>query len=191
MAAKKKAAKGAAKAGGAAAAAKNSPYVQRVIDDEDLRDNVVEAFEAARSAYSRLSNGKAPASKQIFDDKKLQKDLSAAASSFRDASVALREAPKNQRGGGLGRKLLLLVVAGGAALALSEGLRKKVLDALFGAEEEFEYTSATTPPVSPPPAPPMPATPTTPTTPAAASPTVSPSVIPPPPPGTGATGASS
>ena len=31
------------------------------------------------------------------------------------------------------------------ALALSEGLRKKVLDALFGAEEEFEYTSTTTP----------------------------------------------
>ena len=29
------------------------------------------------------------------------------------------------------------------ALALSEGLRKKVLDALFGAEEEFEYTSTT------------------------------------------------
>ena len=31
------------------------------------------------------------------------------------------------------------------ALALSEGLRKKVLDALFGAEEEFEYTASTTP----------------------------------------------
>src|SRR3712207_8610769 len=35
-------------------------------------------------------------------------------------------------------------VGAGAALALSEGLRKKVLDALFGAEEEFEYTSTTT-----------------------------------------------
>ena len=31
-----------------------------------------------------------------------------------------------------------------AALALSEDLRNKVLDALFGAEEEFEYTSSTT-----------------------------------------------
>ena len=36
------------------------------------------------------------------------------------------------------------IVAAGAALALSEGLRKKVLDALFGAEEEFEYSSTTT-----------------------------------------------
>ncbi len=40
--------------------------------------------------------------------------------------------------------MLLLTVAGGLALALSEGLRKKVLDALFGAEEEFEYTATTT-----------------------------------------------
>jgi hypothetical protein len=58
--------------------------------------------------------------------------------------VALREAPRSQRGGGLGRLLLVGLVGGGLALALSEGLRKKVLDTLFGAEEEFEYTSTTT-----------------------------------------------
>ena len=50
---------------------------------------------------------------------------------------------KRKRHGG--RKLLLVVVGAGLALALSEGLRKKLLDALFGAEEEFEYTSTTTP----------------------------------------------
>ena len=52
-------------------------------------------------------------------------------------------APK-KKGGGLFRKVMLLSVAGGLALALSEGLRKKVLDALFGAAEEFEYTATTT-----------------------------------------------
>lgn len=153
MAAKKKA----AKAGAAAMAAKNSPYVQRVIDDEDLRDNIMQAYESARSAYARLGNGKAPATKQIFDDKKLQKDFQQAAASFRDASVAFREAPKAQRssGGGILRKLVLLLLVVGGAFALSEGLRKKALDALFGAEEEFEYTSATTPPApSPSPSPP-------------------------------------
>jgi hypothetical protein len=36
-------------------------------------------------------------------------------------------------------------VGGIVALVASEGLRKKVLDALFGAEEEFEYTASTTP----------------------------------------------
>ncbi|HYM58780.1 MAG TPA: hypothetical protein VES79_12530 [Solirubrobacteraceae bacterium] len=146
MAAKKKA----AKAGAAAVAVKNSPYVQRVVEDDELRQNLWQAYESARGAASRLSNGKSP-TKAIFDDKKLQKDIRNAAESFRDASVALREAPKRQRKGlSLGRLLLMTVVGGAVALAVSEGLRKKVLDALFGAEEEFEYTSTTT---SPPPAP--------------------------------------
>ena len=39
----------------------------------------------------------------------------------------------------------MAIVGGAIALAASEGLRKKVLDALFGAEEEFEYTASTTP----------------------------------------------
>jgi len=136
MAAKKKA----AKAQKAALKARYNPYVQRVVEDEDLRDNLWQAYESARHAYGRLANGKSP-TKAIFDDKKLQKDLKSAAENFRDASVALRESPK--RKGGIGKLLVVGLIGGGLALALSEGLRKKVLDALFGAEEEFEYTSAT------------------------------------------------
>ena len=135
--------KKAAKAQKAAVRARYNPYVQRVVEDDDLRSDIVQAYESGRAAFGRLSNGKSP-SKQLFDDKKLQKDLKQAAESLRDATVALREAPKKQRSGGFGRVLLLGVVGGGLALALSEGLRKKVLDALFGAEEEFEYTSTTT-----------------------------------------------
>jgi hypothetical protein len=137
--------KKAAKAQKAAVRARYNPYVQRIVEDEDLRQNIWQAYESSRDAFNRLSNGKSP-SKQIFDDKKLQKDLKAAAESIRDASVMLREAPKRQRKGGIGRILLLGLIGGGVALALSEGLRKKVLDALFGAEEEFEYTSTTTAP---------------------------------------------
>ena len=144
VAAKKKA----AKAGAAAVAVKNSPYVQRVVEDEELRQNLWQAYESARNAASRLSNGKSP-TKAIFDDKKLQKDLRKAAESFRDASVALREAPKQRKGLSFGRLVLLTLVSGGIALAVSEGLRKKVLDALFGAEEEFDYQSTTTPPPAP------------------------------------------
>ena len=44
-----------------------------------------------------------------------------------------------------------IAIAGAVALAASEGLRNKVLDALFGAEEEFDYSSNTTP-ADPPPA---------------------------------------
>jgi hypothetical protein len=141
--------KKAAKAQKAALQARYNPYVERLIEDEDLRANIAQAFESGRDAFVRLNNGK-PVSKQIFDDKKLQKNVKEAAENLRDATVALREAPKKRKKrGGLGRVLLLGIVGGAVALAVSEGLRKKVLDALFGAEEEFEYTSTTTAAPSP------------------------------------------
>jgi hypothetical protein len=40
---------------------------------------------------------------------------------------------------------MLLLIGGALTIALSEGARKAVLDKLFGAEEEFEYTSTTSP----------------------------------------------
>jgi hypothetical protein len=140
---KKKAAKAGAGAIDSAQAARNNPYVQRLVEDEELRDNLRTAYDSARNAYARMSNGKGPA-KAILDDKKTQKELREAAASLKDAADALRGG-KKKRKGGLGRKLFVLAVGAGLALALSEGLRKKVLDTLFGAEEEFEYTSTTTP----------------------------------------------
>jgi hypothetical protein len=139
---KKKAAKAGAGALGAAQAARSNPYVQRVVEDEELRDNLRTAYDSARKAYERMSNGKGPA-KAILDDKKTQKELKEAASSLKEAAASLRGGKKKKRG--KGRTLVLLLITAGVALALSEGLRKKVLDTLFGAEEEFEYTSTTTP----------------------------------------------
>jgi hypothetical protein len=141
MAAKKKAAKAGAGAFAAGQSAKNNPYVQQLIEDGELRDNLRTAFDSARKAYGRI-NGKGPV-KALTEDKKVQKELREAASSLRDAAETLRGAKKKKSRGG--RKVMLLLVGAGLALALSEGLRKKVLDALFGAEEEFEYTSTTTP----------------------------------------------
>ena len=146
MGAKKKAAAAGTGAVEAAKAAKDNPYLQRIVDDDELRENLQQAYESARDAYSRISSAKKPA-KAVLEDKKLQRDLKSALDSIRDAAEALRDAPKRSKapsGGGLVRKVLLAGVAAGLALALSEDLRKKVLDALFGAEEEFEYTSTTT-----------------------------------------------
>ena len=121
------------------AAARENPYVQRLIEDEDLRDNLRKTFEAARGAYNRAtSNGKSPVS-AVTSDKKVQKDLRSAAESLREASEQLR-APKKRKKR-LGRLILLGLVAAALALIFSEDARKTVLDALFGAEEEFEYTS--------------------------------------------------
>jgi hypothetical protein len=142
MAAKKKAAKAGKGAVSAGKAVQSNDYVQRLVEDDELRDNLRTAFQSARKAYSRI-NGKGPV-KALTEDKKTQKELKEAANSLKEAADSLRGRKKRKRRG-LGRLLLLGIVGGGLALALSEDLRKKVLDGLFGAEEEFEYTATTTP----------------------------------------------
>ena len=121
-------------------AARSNPYIQRIVEDGELRDDLRMAYDSARKAYGRI-NGKGPA--KALEDKKVQRDLKEAAASLKSAADALREKPKRRRG--RGKFLLVGLVGAGLALALSEGLRSKVLDALFGSEEEFEYTASTTP----------------------------------------------
>jgi hypothetical protein len=134
--------------------AKSNPYIKRLIEDADLRENVQKAIESGKSAYGRLSNGKAP-HKALLEDKKLQKDLQEALDAIRNAGMALNEAPKKQakKGRRLGRRIVIVGLGAGLALVSSEKLRSKVLDTLFGAEEEFEYTppagAGTTPPATP------------------------------------------
>jgi hypothetical protein len=133
-----------AKAGDAARSVASNPYVRRLLEDEELRQNIRVAFEAAKDAYARMSNGKGPAT-SLMDDKKVHRDLHVAAESLRDASQQLRG--KRRKGGGftLGKALLVGIVGAALVLILSEDARNAVLDKLFGAEEEFEYTSTTTP----------------------------------------------
>ncbi len=138
------------KASAAAQAAQRNRYLKRLIEDEELRANLIAAYGAARGAYGRMSNGKPP-TQALFEDRKLQRELKQAANALRDASNALREPPKRRRRrGGLARTLLLLTFGAVLALALSEDLRSKVLDLMFGSEEEFDYTSTTTPSEAPP-----------------------------------------
>jgi hypothetical protein len=135
---------------------KANPYIQRLIDDSKLRENVRVALDSTRSAYERLSNGKAP-HRALLEDKKLQADLRHAAEAIRDATLGLSEAPKQKarRRRRLGRKLMIAFFGAIVALAVSEKLRSKVLDTLFGAEEEFQYTPPTTGPATTPPATPV------------------------------------
>jgi hypothetical protein len=129
----------------AVGSAGNNPYLRRLMEDEQLRDSVRDAVDAARDAYERLSSNGSVIDTAI-DDKKVHKDLKVAAENLRDASSRLRGEEEKRHWG----RLLLIAFAGAIlALVLSEGLRKTVLDAMFGAEEEFEYTSSTTPAPAP------------------------------------------
>ncbi len=146
--AKKAAKKAAAQTRAVEAVEAAKPYVQRIVEDDDLRSNLREAYESARDAYER-ADGKSAT--KVLEDKKLQGDLKNAADSLKQAAEALKEPEKKpkEKGGKLGKLLLLALIGAVLAVVLSEDVRKALLDRLFGAEEEFEYTS-TTAPASPP-----------------------------------------
>ena len=71
--------------------------------------------------------------------------MKTAAENLREASQRLRGQEEKRR---WGRVLVIGIAAAVLAIVLSEDLRKSVLDALFGAEEEFEYTSTTSTPAA-------------------------------------------
>lgn len=139
----------------AAAMVRENPYVNRVIHDAELRDNARVAYHHAVRAFQRIQSAKNPAG-ALLDDKKLHHELQTAQHNLQAAVTALREGPiKRRRKHRLRNVILLTVATAGVALVVSEGLRNKVLDLLFGAEEEFDYTSTTV--ATPAPAPVAPA----------------------------------
>ena len=90
-----------------------------------------------------MSNGKGPA-KSLLDDKKVHKDLREAAEIAQGGRRPAPRPQKKRKASASARRLLVAIVGAALVLILSEDARKAVLDKLFGAEEEFEYTSTTT-----------------------------------------------
>ncbi len=128
--------------------AKAGPYVRRLIEDDQLRHHLTQAIESSRHVYGRVSDGRAP--RQLLEDRKMQRELMFALAGLRDATLKLTEPVKRKRKRrGFGRLVMVAIVGGVVALVVSETLRSKLLDLLFGKEETFDYT----PPASPTPAP--------------------------------------
>ena len=130
-----------ARAGDIYETARENPYVQRLIEDEELRDSLKDAFE---SRQERLRPGDRQRQGHGQGRDQRQEGPEGPAQGRREPAGSFREpALKPKRKGGIGKLLLIAIVGAVIALAVSEGARKAVLDALFGAEEEFEYTSTT------------------------------------------------
>ena len=70
------------------------------------------AYGSARSAYGRMSNGKA-AGRALLEDRKLQRELSDAVTSLRDVTSSLREPPRRRAASaGMARMLTVLAIGG-------------------------------------------------------------------------------
>lgn len=131
----------------AADQAKENPYLNKIIEDKELRDNAVAALQSVKSAFDQAKATGFDNPAELVQDKKIKKDLKKAAETLKTTSDDIQSAGKKKRHP-LRKVIALAVIGGIVAIVVSEDARKAVLDTLFGAEEEFEYTSTTSAPAS-------------------------------------------
>jgi hypothetical protein len=103
----------------AAAYAGVKPVAERLLYDDDLRDNLRVFLESARTILDELS-GEDPAEivGRLWDDDKLRKQVEAAAGAAQEGTKRVR-GQKVRQGGGGRRLLFLLILAGVAFLFLN------------------------------------------------------------------------
>ncbi|MGK2878426.1 MAG: hypothetical protein ACSLFF_07615 [Solirubrobacterales bacterium] len=131
----------------AADQAKENPYLNKIIEDKELRENAVAALQSVKSAFDEAKAKGFDNPSELAKNPKIKKDLKKAADTLKTTSDDIAAAGKKKRHPL--RKLVALAVIGGiVAIVVSEDARKAALDTLFGAEEEFEYTSTTSAPAS-------------------------------------------
>jgi hypothetical protein len=99
------------------------PYLQRLLEDQYVQEQIGNAAAAARNAYGRAARKRA----QATEDKKLYASLRHAATSARNAAVALRRAPEPPPKHHV-RNLLIIAVAIAATVGMTK-LAQKQIDA--------------------------------------------------------------
>jgi hypothetical protein len=120
------------------------PYVERALHDEELRENVRNAYQSARSVYDELVSrrGVADAATRVATDKEIQGELRSAIEELRSAAQRVHGTKKAaDEHGGRNATLLLAGIALGILFNPATGpqTRKFLADKLFGSDDDFTY----------------------------------------------------
>jgi hypothetical protein len=129
------------------------PYVERAMKDEELRENVLAAFAAARGVYNELigDRGVSGIATRVATDKEIQDKLREAVDELRHASDRLQgkddHATRNTM-------LLLAGITIGILFNPMTGpqTRAWLKEKVFGPEEDFTYSGGTNADFGSPPA---------------------------------------
>jgi hypothetical protein len=122
------------------AASTVKPYVDRAMHDEDLRENVRNAYESARSIYNELVGGRRVTgiAARVATDKDIQNELRGVITELREAAdrVQGREQHKGRNG-----TLLFVGIVLGALFNPMTGpqTRSWLSNRLFGGGDDFTY----------------------------------------------------
>jgi hypothetical protein len=123
----------------AGAAGTVKPYVERAVSDEELRENVKAAFQAAREVYDELIGGRGvtTVATRVATDKDIQEKLKQAVDELRNAADRVQGKKEH---GGRNATLLLAGIALGILFNPVTGpaTRKWLADTIFGSDD-FTY----------------------------------------------------
>jgi hypothetical protein len=116
------------------------PYVERALKDEDLRENVMAAFAAAREIYDELIGGRDMKTvvTRAATNKDIQENLRTALDELREAADRLQGRDSHK-----GRNTTLLVAGIAIGILMNPvtgpGARRWLKDKALGESDEFTY----------------------------------------------------
>ncbi len=127
------------------------PYVERALQDEEVRENLKEAFAAARQVYGELlgNRGATGVAQRVATDKDIQDNLRRAVEELRSASDRVQGKEDHST---RNRMLLLAGITAGILFNPKTGpqTRKWLMDKVSGADDIYDYTPTTPSTPAPP-----------------------------------------